>query len=175
MENSGNANNAAQIDIRSICDLPARDGLEYLELGLAQSPHHKGHLHIQKGPVEGRTRWLIRPTLAVRTKRLLAKKRPGTKPGLSKLESAMTYFCCSLGLTLTLSAGFCGLPWVCCCGFGGVTGFCSLGIEPGVLDIVIPFKILEKHVSCTTCIWRLYYRIQGLQPSLLNERGWVVS
>jgi hypothetical protein len=38
VEKSGNANNAAQINIRSICDLPARDGSEYPELRVVQSP-----------------------------------------------------------------------------------------------------------------------------------------
>jgi hypothetical protein len=39
---SGNANNAAQVNIRSMCDLPARDNLEYPLPGGVQPPHQRG-------------------------------------------------------------------------------------------------------------------------------------
>jgi hypothetical protein len=57
------------------------------------------------------------------------EKRPGNAPGLSEQQWRKAYFCCSLGL----SAGFGGLPWVCCCGVAGVAGFCGSDAETGTV------------------------------------------
>jgi hypothetical protein len=74
--------------------------------------------------------WIIRPLL---------EKRPGDGPGLSRAAMRNDYFCCSLGL----SAGFGGLPWVCCCGVAGVAGFCGSEAETGT--VVMEKSFYEKN------------------------------
>jgi len=67
------------------------------------------------------------------------EKRPGNAPGLSEQQWRKAYFCCSLGL----SAGFGGLPWVCCCGVAGVAGFCGSEAETGT--VVMEKSFHEKN------------------------------
>src|ERR1044071_7137318 len=60
---------------------------------------------------------------------------------------AKAYFCCSLGL----SAGFGGLPWVCCCGVAGVAGFCGSDAEIGTFVMEISFYENKKESFGTPC------------------------
>src|SRR4051812_21091080 len=58
----------------------------------------------------------------------LKKARQRAGPLSASKEKTNPYFCCSLGL----SAGFGGLPCVCCCGVAGaglLAGFCSVEAE----------------------------------------------
>jgi hypothetical protein len=64
--------------------------------------------------------------------------------GLLYSREGNNYFCCSLGL----SAGFGGLPWVCCCGVAGVddgvAGFCGSDAEIGTVVMEYPFMKRTK-------------------------------
>jgi hypothetical protein len=80
------------------------------------------------------------PNLALVATDTPSEKGPATCRASEHSKSErLAYFCCSLGL----SAGFGGLPWVCCCGVtGAVAGFCGSDAEFGM--VVMAVSLHEK-------------------------------
>jgi hypothetical protein len=79
------------------------------------------------------------PNLIALIIRPLWKKDPTTRRAFLSSNSEKAYFCCSLGL----SAGFGGLPWVCCCGVAGLAGACGSDAETGT--VVMSKSFHEKN------------------------------